>query len=306
MVEQKLSAGFESSVKKMAFPAPSADAALGQPQDTIKINPLDVPRFYMDTVDFDKSPVKVRYTDGSEQCFEKVFQVDDQKSGFFGIVYKNPADGHAVILFKGMDLPFIDVRMGTDSNAWKDLSSSVAGNWFGTLSEQIKPAQDTFFQVAREEYGISSREVVGYSLGGQLAKDLAIRHGAQGQVFGDVPLPDVGYDPKAVGRVHQNIIAIKLTDEDIPFESTLGTINSNRTLVLDENETWWEEIIDSIPLLDHMPQSFVRESKNFEEIPENAEKLKAVLDPSRDFSPAPKPEEPDYRFKWADPQTLSP
>jgi hypothetical protein len=116
--------------------------------------------------------------------FRQYKQFDDPDSGLAGFVLLDDASGHALVLFKGMDRPFAE-RDGW-GGVFTDLGGVLAAK-FGTGNGQLPRADDAYTEALCEQ-SIKSVELVGYSMGSQIANYLAVKYGAHGVVFGDMGL----------------------------------------------------------------------------------------------------------------------
>lgn len=116
--------------------------------------------------------------------FRRHKEFDDAGSGLSGFVLLDDASGHALVLFKGMDRPF------AERDGWRgvftDLGEVLAAK-FGTGNDQLRLADGVYTEVLCDE-AVQSIEVVGYSMGSQIANHLAVKYGAYAVVFGDMGL----------------------------------------------------------------------------------------------------------------------
>jgi hypothetical protein len=120
--------------------------------------------------------------DGAQ--FRPYRRFDDRESGLEGLVLLDDSSGHALVLFKGMDRPF------AESGGWggvlTDLGEVLSAK-FGTGNHQLFRAEGAYTEALCED-AIRSIEMVGYSMGSQIANYLAVKYGAYGVVFGDMGL----------------------------------------------------------------------------------------------------------------------
>lgn len=111
-------------------------------------------------------------------------QFDHPDSGLSGFVLLDEATGHALMVFKGMDRPFAE--RGGWAGVFTDLGVVLAAK-FGTGNSQLPRADDAYTEALCDE-SVRSIELVGYSMGSQIANYLAVKYGAHAVVFGDMGL----------------------------------------------------------------------------------------------------------------------
>jgi hypothetical protein len=137
--------------------------------------------------------------------------LSDPASGFDGSVLLDPATGHALVLFKGMDRMSVE---GGPLGALTDLVQ-VFGARFGGANAQVAVAERAYLQTLCDPQ-VRSVEVIGYSLGSQPANLLAVRWGATGTVFGNM-----GIAPE---RLAQGLT-------DAPAGTTRATVDARLTVL---------------------------------------------------------------------------
>jgi hypothetical protein len=147
------------------------------------IDPLRVPALYDDLFYGHRSdPLAAIDVDGAR--YRPYKEIDDPDSGLQGFVLLDEASRHALILFKGMDRPFAE--RGGLGGVFTDLGGVLAAK-FGTGNSQFEPADSAYTEALCDER-IESIELVGFSMGSQIANVLAVKYGARGVVFGDMGL----------------------------------------------------------------------------------------------------------------------
>jgi hypothetical protein len=147
------------------------------------IDPLRVPALYDDLFYGRRNdPLAAIEVDGAR--FRPYKEIDDPDSGLQGFVLIDEASRHALILFKGMDRPFAE--HGGLGGVFTDLGGVLAAK-FGTGNSQFPSADGAYTEALCDER-IESIELVGYSMGSQIANYLAVKYGARGVVFGDMGL----------------------------------------------------------------------------------------------------------------------
>lgn len=164
------------------------------------IDPLRAPALYSEVFYGDSDHMQAVFT-VDDMRFRRYRQFDDPESGLSGVVILDETSGHAVILFKGMDRPFAE--QGGLIGVLTDIGGVLHAK-FGTGNSQL-PRADAAYTEALCEAVIKSIEMVGYSMGSQIANYLAVTYGATGVVFADM-----GLDPALV-RLHagDNLQAVR-------------------------------------------------------------------------------------------------
>jgi hypothetical protein len=147
------------------------------------IDPLRVPALYSELFYGAQRDSQAAFQAGG-MSLRRYRQFDDPDSGLSGFVLLDDASGHALILFKGMDRPFAE--RGGLGGVLTDLGGALAAK-FGTGNGQLFRADDAYTEALCEEL-IKSIELVGYSMGSQIANYLAVKYGAYAVVFGDMGL----------------------------------------------------------------------------------------------------------------------
>ncbi len=170
------------------------------PQELAKqhgeIEPLRVPALYSELF-YGEHRDSLAALDAGGIGFRQYKQFDDRDSGLSGYVLLDDASGHALVLFKGMDRPFAE-RDGW-GGVLTDLGGVLAAK-FGTGNEQIRRGDDAYTEALCDE-AIKSIELVGYSMGSQIANYLAVKYGAYAVVFGDMGLDSTLLERHAHGDV---------------------------------------------------------------------------------------------------------
>jgi hypothetical protein len=186
------------------------------PQELAKqrsaIDPLTVPGLYTELFYGKRKDSPVALEAGGMRL-RPYRRFDDPGSGLSGFVLLDDASGHALVLFKGMDRPFSE-RDGW-GGVFTDLGGVLAAK-FGTGNGQFPLAEDAYTEALCEEV-ISSIELVGYSMGSQIANYLSVKYGAYAVVFGDMGLDARLLERHAAGdvkaaraRVHEHVVSLSL------------------------------------------------------------------------------------------------
>lgn len=179
------------------------------------IDPLRVPALYSELFYSSRSDPSAAMGVGGMR-FRKYRQFDHPDSGLSGFVLLDDASGHALVLFKGMDRPF------AEPDGWggvfTDLGVVLAAK-FGTGNGQFPRADDAYTEALCEE-AVKSIELVGYSMGSQIANYLAVKYGAHGVVFGDMGLDAALLEMPARGdlqaarmRAREHIVSLSLSGD---------------------------------------------------------------------------------------------
>jgi hypothetical protein len=189
------------------------------PQELAKqrtaIDPLRVPALYDDLFYGHRSdPLAAIDVDGAR--YRPYKEIDDPDSGLQGFVLLDEASRHALILFKGMDRPFAE--RGGLGGVFTDLGGVLAAK-FGTGNSQFPRADGAYTEALCDER-IESIELVGYSMGSQIANYLAVKYGAHGVVFGDMGLDTTllkryarGSPEAARQQAHEHIVSLALSGD---------------------------------------------------------------------------------------------
>jgi len=179
------------------------------------IDPLRVPALYSELFyGQHRDPLATLDVDGVG--FRRYRQFDDADSGLSGFVLLDDVSGHALVLFKGMDRPFAE-RDGW-SGVFTDLGGVLAAK-FGTGNGQLRRGDDAYTE-ALCDAAIRSIELVGYSMGSQIANTLAVKYGAFAVVFGDMGLDATllkrharGDVQAARARAREHVVSLALSGD---------------------------------------------------------------------------------------------
>ena len=179
------------------------------------IDPLKGPALYSELF-YGPRPEALVAVHADGMAFRRYKQFDDPDSGLSGFVLLDDASGHALVLFKGMDRPFAE-RDGW-SGVLTDLGEVLEAK-FGTGNDQLRRAEDVYTEALCDE-AVRSIELVGYSMGSQIANYLAVKHGAYAVVFGDMGLDATLLKRHAQGdlqatraRAREHIVSLSLSGD---------------------------------------------------------------------------------------------
>ncbi|MCA0177537.1 MAG: hypothetical protein LCH73_14830 [Proteobacteria bacterium] len=136
----------------------------------------------------------------------------DEEGGYSATVLRQVTGAHALLVLQGMNRWFAD--RGGFGDAMADL-----GAVFGGTRTQSTVAERQYLALACDD-SVGSLEVIGYSLGSQSAYVLALRHGAQAVVFGDMGLPsraleglDAAAQRAALAALHEQVVSLRLSGD---------------------------------------------------------------------------------------------
>lgn len=155
------------------------------------LNPLAAPALYSRHFGSrHRDATTILAQDGSLIRLELMSHLEDKRTGFYGDVMIDKATGHAVILFKGMDVPMKDEgngRTGFLRDAFTAAQAFVTGakNWQTPFAEKLY--QDTI-----NNPNVKSVEVVGFSLGTLHANYIAAKYGIKATVLADLGIAGRG------------------------------------------------------------------------------------------------------------------
>lgn len=176
------------------------------------VDPLRVPALYSELF-YGTWRDSAGAIDAGGMRFRAYRQFDDSDSGLSGFVLLDDASGHALVLFKGMERPFSE--RDSLGGLFTDLGGVLAAK-FGTGNGQIPRADDAYTEALCEEL-VQSVELVGYSMGSQIANYLAVKYGAYAVVFGDMGLDSTllerhsrGDLPAARAQAREHVVSLAL------------------------------------------------------------------------------------------------
>jgi hypothetical protein len=147
--------------------------------------------------------------------FRKISQLSDTASGFRADAMLDARTGHAVIIYKGMDVPFRDEgngRLGFLRDAFTALEAKLQGG----PNNQTKFAERIYRRTAADPR-VKSLEIIGFSLGSLHANHIAAKYGARATVLSDLGLGahDMAGDFNRAALA-QNITSLRMDLDLIP------------------------------------------------------------------------------------------
>lgn len=170
------------SPEELKIPGPKTVDAKNQS----KIEPLGTPDFYANHFDGRQMSIPIAYNNGEVKLFEIMRRVDDPQTGMSAVVMHNRTDGHAVIMYKGTDLPGRDEGAGR-MGFMKDIDSIMQARR-GEVNQQTAPAEKVYLDTLKDPQ-VKSVEIIGYSIGSQHLNYMAAKHGARGTAIADMGMP---------------------------------------------------------------------------------------------------------------------
>ena len=205
-----------------------------------RIDPLYTTDIYYSYFDHGQTAVNVPYGDGTGHKFELLKRYEDPKTGFVGASFINKEDGHAILLYKGMDVPFSD-QGGGRFRFLKDIWTIAQSHLSGESAQQTKA--DEAYLETRNNPAVKDMEVAGFSMGTIFTNHVAAKYGAKGTVFADLGIADstleeifnqqahgskpVGVHPAYVlnemeDQMRDNVVVLKMKADLLPRIFALG------------------------------------------------------------------------------------
>ena len=171
------------SSEELRIPGPRGRQGVGAVNARV-IEPLYVPELYTRHFDGGENTLMVPAgKDGRAEKYEFLRRIDDPKTSFFASVLLNKETGHAIILYKGMDKPFVNEGGGTMGFATDAKVAFQAA--LGGMNSQTKDAEKAFVET-RNDPRVKSLELVGYSIGSLHMNYMAAKYGAVGTNIADM------------------------------------------------------------------------------------------------------------------------
>lgn len=154
------------------------------------LNPLAAPALYSRHFGKKENTITALAEDGSLLKLEMLSSLKDQRTGFLGDVMIDKATGHAIILYKGMDVPFRNEGNGRtgflrDTFTAAQALATGANNWQTPFAEKLY--HDTI-----NNPDVKSVEVAGFSLGTLHANYIAAKYGVKGTVLANLGIANRG------------------------------------------------------------------------------------------------------------------
>lgn len=171
-----------------------------------RIDPLFAPKAYLHAFDNPwtgpRKTIHVGYEGETERRYLRLKKyVNDYETGFRGAVYQDN-ESHSIVILGGIHLDGSEALYhGIESIAQPKIRRRV--------NQQIRLAQDLYLKALRKSESV---EVIGYSLGSMLARDLAARLHAKVTVFADIGLPGE-YTSSQARRSESNVVSLRLPDD---------------------------------------------------------------------------------------------
>jgi hypothetical protein len=162
-------------------PAPVAD------KNVRRLNPLYATDIYHSYFDKGQTSATVGYEDGSTHKYELLKRYEDKDTGFVAASFISRDDGHAILLYKGMDKPFSD-QGGGHFRFLKHIWTIAQGHMDG-YSPQHKKAEEAYFETMKNP-AVKDMEIGGFSMGTMFSNYIAAKHDAKATVFADLGISD--------------------------------------------------------------------------------------------------------------------
>lgn len=214
-------------------------------QNLRMIEPLAAPEAYYNHFDGGQNTLRIPHADGSSAEYRLHTRHDFRGSSMSAVVLRNPDNGHAIIMFKGADLPGRNEgagRMGFVGDVRVAFQSRR-----GEENHQTRDAEQAFLTTARDPQ-IRSLEMVGYSIGSIHANYMAARHGAVGTNMADMGLAQGvlthAFNERSEGRpvpvdqidqtMRENIVSLGMRADFLPRQFA-GSEPRGSVVVLDQD-----------------------------------------------------------------------
>jgi len=221
------------SASANAFPASAAD------KNVRRLSPLYATDLYYSYFDKGQTSMSVAYEDGSAHKFELLKRYEDKDTGFIAASFINRDDGHAVLLYKGMDRPFSD-QGGGRFRFLKHVWTIAQGHMNGYSAEH-KNAENAYFETMNNP-AVKDMEIGGFSMGTMFSNYLAAKYDAKATVFADLGISDrqlaqifnerAKNEPTSVAPAHgldtmiqkmrENVTVLKMKGDLLPQIFALG------------------------------------------------------------------------------------
>ncbi len=214
-------------------PAPAAD------KNVRRLSPLYVTDLYYSYFDKGQTSMTVAYEDGTAHKFELLKHYKDPDTGFDAASFISRDDGHAIVLYKGMDFPFRD-QGGGHFRFLKHIWTIAQGHMNGYSGEH-KKAEEAYFETMNNP-AVKDMEIGGFSMGTMFSNYLAAKYDAKATVFADLGISDrqlaqifnerAQNQPAAVAPEHgldtmiqkmrENVTVLKMKGDILPQIFSLG------------------------------------------------------------------------------------
>ena len=152
------------------------------------IDPLHAPEFYDRHFNRHESWITIPDLSKNFRHYDLISRTDDPKSGFQGSVFLDKNTGHAVVLFKGMDIPLKDEGHGR-LGFLRDIFTA-AQSFLGKRTNSQSAAAEKIYLDTLQNPDVKSVETIGFSLGTLHVNHVAAKYGAVGTVLSDLGSSD--------------------------------------------------------------------------------------------------------------------
>lgn len=215
------------------------------------LNPLNAPELYYRYFSKFEKTINIGARPGDKNGlwhFEHLSTLHDPYSGFRGDVMIDRASGHAIILYKGMDVPFKNEghgRLGFLRDAF-----AAAQSWFtGGVNYQTPYAEKLYLDTLKDP-AVKSIQTVGFSLGTLHVNYIAAKYGVPGTVVSDLGFGEGGlsriFNRSAHGtmdklktELQKNVTVLRMGFDLIP---RLFGCGESRGRIIDLDEGWLPDL----------------------------------------------------------------
>lgn len=169
----------------LGLPGPRDEAgqSVASDKNQALIEPLYAPDLYARHFDGEENKIAIGMKDGSVRTYEFLERIDDKKTSFAASVLLDQESGHAIILYKGMDVPGRNEGSGRGGFIGDLRVAYAAKN--GEDNIQTPPAEQTYLNTLNDPR-VKSLEIIGYSIGSLHLNTMAAKYGAQGTAIADM------------------------------------------------------------------------------------------------------------------------
>lgn len=154
------------------------------------LNPLTAPALYSRHFGKKEDTITAVAQNGSLMKLEMLSSLVDNKTGFRGDVMIDKSTGHAIILYKGMDVPLRNEGNGR-TGFLRDAFTAAQALISGGRNQQTPFAEKLYLDTVNNP-DVKSVEVVGFSLGTLHTNYIAAKYGVKGTVLADLGLANRG------------------------------------------------------------------------------------------------------------------
>jgi hypothetical protein len=181
-------------------------------------NALSAPELYtrhfsekQDTITLRQGMSMRTGTDRQTWQFETLSEVDNKDTGLRASVLIDRSTGHAIVLYKGMDMPLRDEGNGRFAFL-KDAKTAIQSWIYDGENQQTKQAEQLYLDTV-DHPDVKSVEVIGFSLGTLHANYVTAKYDAKSTVLADLGLSKDGltkiFNERASNDSNFNLSSLK-------------------------------------------------------------------------------------------------